>query len=484
MAKQYDIFISYRRRDAGDKAEHLKDLLEPKYKGRISFDRENLTGLFDVALVRRIDMCKDFLLVVGKQSLVFDEHDFEKEQEELYRFLGSCTQAEFESKIVELGPNAPIDFVRIEIARALHRKGVNIIPVVPEATDAFNFSKLHLPADIVGIKRYEAVFYSDNPDALFKDVVPKIQNRLLSKPDSHFIKRLCIGVSCLILCIAMGCCGWLYYWHQQYEVARQELMVNQIKDFVLEWNDGISLEQLQAVHEILDKMEYVEGGDFMMGADSATDDVEECLETPTVPQTVVSFYMGRYEVTTGQWCRIMNLPYNQDDAKLPMANISLDDCIGFCDTLYNLTGLWFEVPTEAEWEYAARGGIVHNKTKYAGSDDLDEVAWYIKNSKKKAHACDATQSGMYDNGINLFDMSGNVSEWCLWTDSIHRLYCDMAQNTVTSSDVIYNKGVSIVRGGDFLSEPYQLTVYHRETPDRSQKSPNIGLRLTIKIDRR
>lgn len=75
---KYDIFISYRRKDAGDKAEHLKDLLETKYKGRISFDRENLTGIFDVALVKRIDACKDFLLVLGKNSLSFDDCEFEQ----------------------------------------------------------------------------------------------------------------------------------------------------------------------------------------------------------------------------------------------------------------------------------------------------------------------------------------------------------------------------------------------------------------------
>ena len=114
MAKsKYDIFISYRRRDAGDKAEHLKDLLESKYKGRISFDRENLTGLFDVALARRIDRCRDFLLVVGKNSLVFEGKDFEQDQVELYNHLGACSQEEFEKKIVELGPNAALDFVRL-----------------------------------------------------------------------------------------------------------------------------------------------------------------------------------------------------------------------------------------------------------------------------------------------------------------------------------------------------------------------------------
>ena len=77
-------------------------------------------------------------------------------------------------------------------------------------------------------------------------------------------------------------------------------------------------------------------------------------------------------------------------------------------------------------------------------------------------------------------MSGNVSEWCCWTDSIHRLYNDMASQKVTSSDVIYNRGIYIIRGGNYMSEPYELTVFHRETADKTQKSPNIGLRLVIK----
>ena len=82
----YDIFISYRRNDSGGKAEHLKDLLEPKFRGRISFDRENLTGLFEVSLVRRIDACRDFLLILGLKSLDFREDKFTLEQVELYRY--------------------------------------------------------------------------------------------------------------------------------------------------------------------------------------------------------------------------------------------------------------------------------------------------------------------------------------------------------------------------------------------------------------
>ena len=157
MKSTYDIFISYRRTDSGDKAEHLKDLLEPKFRGRISFDRENLTGLFDVSLVRRIDGCRDFLLILGRKSLDFAEEDFRPERVDLYRYLAACSQQEFGKKIEELGLQADIDYVRIEIGRALCLKGLNIIPIVPESSDSFNFSKLRLPPDIAGIQRYEAV---------------------------------------------------------------------------------------------------------------------------------------------------------------------------------------------------------------------------------------------------------------------------------------------------------------------------------------
>ena len=87
MKHHYDIFISYRRTDTGDKAEHLKDLLEPRYKNRVSFDRENLTGLFDVSLIQRIDQCKDFLLIVGKNSFSFSEKDFAPDKVELHKYL-------------------------------------------------------------------------------------------------------------------------------------------------------------------------------------------------------------------------------------------------------------------------------------------------------------------------------------------------------------------------------------------------------------
>lgn len=488
MSTNYDIFISYRRKDAGDKAEHLKDLLESYYKERISFDRENLTGKFNVQLIERIDHVKDFLLVIGKKSLCYNEEDRSAESVTFYNELTSLSQDNFAKRINELGPDANIDYVRIEIGRALRRRDLAIIPIVPERSESFSFANLNLPPDIAGIKNYEAVFYSDSPDALFKDIVPKVRKHLKSKPDfiSKRTRFIIVFLSLMISVVSLG--GWLHYQNVKTENARVALIDStgiKFKQFNPNINPNISIEKLYAIQDILDKMEPVEGGSFMMGAPLQSngaycEDVEEGLETPATKQVVETFFMGRYEVATYQWCEIMEKNFDEKDALLPITNISFLECQAFCDSLYNLTGIHFSLPTEAEWEYVARGGNTPDGTIYAGSENVKEVAWYKENSLGKSHPCDATHSGMHCNSCNIFDMSGNVSEWCLWTDTIYRLYKDMAEQKVTASDVIYNKNNYIIRGGNYMSEPYELTVYHREVCDKNQKSPNIGLRIIIK----
>lgn len=470
---RYEIFISYRRKDTGDKAEHLKDLLESRYKGRISFDRENLTGLFDVALARRIDGCKDFLLVMGKKSLEFKEEDFAQKQVDLYTFLGTCNQSEFVQKIEELGPDAPIDFVRIEIARALNRKDLNIIPVVPESTTSFKFSQLNLPKDISGIKRYEAVFYSDNPDALFKDVIPKILPRLRTKPPT-LLKRI-LAISIIVIIAAISYIGVRQLREWQQDKAKQALMVETALggEQYLNWSIDITLEQLEAVNHILGNMVKVEGGTFMMGAaphadGSYDEDVDEELEVPQMQKTVDDFWVCKYEVSVSEWGRVMGEDYDKQKADMPRTDVSFNDCLAFCKKLSNLTGLGFRLPTEEEWEYAARGGAMSDSTKYAGSDNPDEVAWYGRNANGKPHGCNAYHSPMRPNGANLYDMSGNVSEWC---NTDFRPYNPHLQ--------IVDEEAKVIRGGNYDSEPYAITVYHREPMNAHEKATTIGLRLVI-----
>ena len=178
--KKYDIFISYRRQDTADKAEHLCTLLERYYNGQVSFDKENLDGTFDIELAKRIDTCTDFILVVGKNSLNYDRSAFSREEVALYNFFANASIIEFEKKLSEL-QGKPLDFFRIEIARALARKKkVNIIAVAPYSDNEFDFAKLELPSDIANVIRQEAVFYHLHKDAYFKEIVPKIKEKIKS----------------------------------------------------------------------------------------------------------------------------------------------------------------------------------------------------------------------------------------------------------------------------------------------------------------
>lgn len=464
MKSTYDIFISYRRTDSGDKAEHLKDLLEPKFRGRISFDRENLTGLFDVSLVRRIDDCRDFLLILGRKSLDFAEEEFRPERVDLYRYLATCSQQEFGKKIEELGLQADIDYVRIEIGRALCLKGLNIIPIVPESSDSFNFSKLRLPPDIAGIQRYEAVFYSDNPDALFKDIVPKLIARMRSRPGGKLRRGLLYAVVLLLLSVLTVTVGGVVLRHVKMEKEKSALMMDEaLGGKPLNWTESATLEQVRAAVEILERMVYVEGGSYMMGAERNPDgtydeDVDPDLDVPQKKCVVASFWIGKYEVTVGQWHRIMDGEYDGEDAMLPVTDVSYKDCQAFVSVLSDLTNLEFRLPAEEEWEYAARGGVYPDGTKYSGSDDPDMVAWYAANSGGRPHDCDASNSPMYCNSLDIYDMSGNVSEWC---------------------GTEFYSGVAVVRGGNYDSETYELTVYHREPLAMEDRVETVGLRLAV-----
>ena len=156
---RYKIFISYRRAGTADKAEHLFSLLEKSgYKGRVSFDRENFDGTFDLEILRRIDRCKDFILVVGESTFA----NISVDEAEAYKHYAKCSVEEFDviqRKLLSEGRS--IDFVRFEIARAIEKKK-NIVPVVLAASDKFDFDRLQLPDDISQIKHFVGIILRES----------------------------------------------------------------------------------------------------------------------------------------------------------------------------------------------------------------------------------------------------------------------------------------------------------------------------------
>ena len=185
-------------------------------------------------------------------------------------------------------------------------------------------------------------------------------------------------------------------------------------------------------------MVYVSGGTFTMGATSEQGSDAYDGEKPVHSVTLSSFYICKYEVTQALWKAVMGSnPSNWKGDDLPVETVSWDDCQTFIRKLNALTGKNFRLPTEAEWEFAARGGNNSRGYKYAGSNNIETVAWYDGNSGNKTHVV-GTKS---PNELGLYDMSGNVWEWC---QDRYGSYSGASQTNPTGASSGSNR---VLRGG-------------------------------------
>ena len=224
----------------------------------------------------------------------------------------------------------------------------------------------------------------------------------------------------------------------------------------------------------------VEGGTFRMGATEEMDDPYD-WEKPAHEVRLSAYYMGEMEVTQALWQAVMGSSATEQWEKTgklwplrgvgdnyPMSFVSWDDCQEFLKRLNSKTGREFVLPTEAQWEYAARGGNRSRKTPYSGNQRIEEIAWFESNSSGQTHPVGLKRQ----NELGLFDMSGNVWEWC---SDLYAGYTPSQAKQNAHGEGFYR----VRRGGGYSDQPNSCRTSCRGNSLPSFRSSYIGFRLVM-----
>lgn len=251
-----------------------------------------------------------------------------------------------------------------------------------------------------------------------------------------------------------------YYETEQYTFVTKdddggEVPNNPVDTVTIEVN-GVSFVMVEVV-----------GGTFSMGNSGVGSNMDE---TPIHDVTLSTYYVGETEVTQKLWKAVMgNNPSDNVGDNKPVDNVSWDMTQEFIELLNYHTGKKFRLPTEAEWEYAARGGKHSESYIYSGSNSVGNVAWYMDNSGEMSHDVKTK----IPNGLGIYDMSGNVSEWCSdW-------YGSYSYNPQTNPEGPENGNRKVVRGGCFTHDDSYCRVSDRNDASPSWCDSGCGFRLVM-----
>lgn len=235
-------------------------------------------------------------------------------------------------------------------------------------------------------------------------------------------------------------------------------------------NEDVLISDEQQRWRDLIPMIEVEGGTFNMGNPNPHDEAS-MQEVPVHQVTLSSYKIGKFPITQAQWRAVMgkNPSYYQENSDdYPVENISWQDAILFCKEYSKLTGIEYRLPTEAEWEFAARGGNKSCGYLYSGSNNVEEVACYGSNS----HGKTTPVGEKMPNELGIYDMSGNVEEWC--SDFWQADYSPEHQTNPQGP----KKGTKrVLRGGNWAFNDTSCRVYRRNSEDPAKRSRFNGLRI-------
>ena len=467
----YDIFISYRRKGGGSERAQLLNarfLLAGYKENDIFIDVSTIpSGHFREKITAAIEVTNNFVVVMSPGC--FDNVSREDSNATDIEKIDDC-------------------YV-YEIAKAL-QLGKNVIPVL---FDGFGFNKERLPSVLSGLafSYQNAVVYSrDYPkasfDKLLKFVKPRpniphipklsIWNKVRDYVKSHKkVLTITITISMAIV-LLIPTIGLLNSFSSP--DSDVEAIQSRPSPGLIEQSDTISTQKISSsgtttytVKGVSFDMVSVVGGAFTMGATSEQGNDAYDWEKPAHQVTLSDYMIGKTEVTQELWQAVMGSnPSEFKGDKLPVECVSYEDCEKFIEKLKSLTGQDFRLPTEAEWEYAARGGNKSKGYKYSGSNDIGSVAWYTSTTNDSGTKPVATKS---PNELGLYDMSGNVWEWCSdW-------YGSYSSSSQTNPKGPSSGSSRVYRGGSWGGNAGICRVSFRFNSDPDDRICDLGLRLAL-----
>jgi len=225
---------------------------------------------------------------------------------------------------------------------------------------------------------------------------------------------------------------------------------------------------------LMEEMVWVEGGTFTMGSDLAS---ASTSEKPAHKVTLSGFHIGKYEVSQELFEQVMGWNVSYFPGKgYPVNNISWWNIQLFIERLNKITGKQFRLPTEAEWEYAAKGGQRSKGYLFSGSNNIEEVAWYAGNSKQRPHPSGKKKP----NELGLYDMTGNLWEFC-HDEAVWKPYSTKERNNPVEGSLTkpFTTRMKVTRGGGYEFDEDESYVFRRDGATPNVRLPDIGFRLVM-----
>ena len=461
--ENYDVFISYRRSDAVNEARSINDRLRLR-QIRCFYDFDELKDRkFDEKILDAIKDAEIFITILSPD------------------YFCRCSEED--------------DWVRKEIECAI----ANNKKIVPINVNNHFDSKKHIPKNVPynlssGIighqfsEVYTGTTFNDNIDSIIRDRIQSEIPNIGTAPNNSVKIEISSDADCRVLKggreisqVQANSYNFIYLGPGNHRLVFQSVKYEDIEhkeiyrvmDEKLPYEDFIEVELLPLIEKqkeqrftangVTFKMIAVQGVTYTMGA--ADNDPEAYdWEKPAHKETVSDFMIGETPVTQKLWQAVMGSnPSNfKGDMQRPVEQVSWNDCQTFIRKLNQLTGQNFRLPSEAEWEYAARGGNRSNGYKYAGSNSVDAVAWYDDNSGSTTHPVKTKQP----NELGIYDMSGNVWEWC------QDKWCDDYNSP-------HDSGYRVLRGGSWYDYAWSVRLSFRINYTPGDSCNYYGLRLAL-----